>query len=112
MEIHETFFYSFPINLYEWIMKLANDQGRWRLDSPIVWTLELVRRLEAFEDKMTCVVDHWLAYIIGGFMTEFAIDTSVSYSEVECHFLKGSRGKYLKSLNTGIKILLCEKRVM
>ena len=33
-------------------------------------------------------------------MTEFAVDTSVSYSEAEHHFFKGSWGKYLKSLNT------------
>ena len=36
MEIHKIFFYSFPVNLYEWIVKLADGQGRWRLKSPIV----------------------------------------------------------------------------
>jgi len=45
-------------------------------------------------------------------MTEFTVDTSVSYSKEECHFFKGLRGKYLKSLNTWIKMLLCEKWVM
>ena len=45
-------------------------------------------------------------------MTEFAVDTSVSYSEAEQHFFKGPQGKYLRSLNTWIKMLLCEKRVM
>ena len=53
----------------------------WKLDNPIVWTLELVHRLEALEDKIVCTVDHWLDQIIGGFITEFTIDTSVSYSE-------------------------------
>ena len=42
-------------------------------------------------------------------MTEFAVDTSVSYSEAERRFFKGPRGKYLKSLNTWIKMLLCKK---
>ena len=41
-EIHEMFFYTFTIELYEWFTKLANNQGRWKLDSPIVWTPELV----------------------------------------------------------------------
>jgi len=59
-EIHEIFFASFPFELYEWIMKLADSQGRCRLDKPIVWTPELVHRLEASEDKIACAVDHWL----------------------------------------------------
>jgi len=72
----------------------------------------MVRRREASEDKITRTVDHWLDRIIGGFITEFAVDTSVSYSEAERHFLKRLRRKYVKSLNTWIKMLLCEKRVM
>jgi len=72
----------------------------------------MVRRLEAVEDKIVRVVDHWLDRIIGGFITEFVVDTSVSYSEVERHFLKRPRGKYVKYLNTLIKMLLCEKWVM
>lgn len=45
-------------------------------------------------------------------MTELAVDTLVSYNEIERRFLEGMRGTYLKSLNTWIKILFCEKRVM
>ena len=82
-EIHEIFFSSFPSELYEWIAKLAYIQARCRLDKPIMWTPELVRRLEASEDKIACSVDHWLDRIIGGFMTEFVVDTSVSYSEAK-----------------------------
>ena len=51
IEIHELFFASFPSELYEWIAKLADSQGRCRLDKTIVWTSELMRRLEASEDK-------------------------------------------------------------
>ena len=52
MEIQEIFFASFPSKLYEWIVRLANNQGRCRLNQPIVWTPKLVRRLEASEDKI------------------------------------------------------------
>jgi len=62
-------------------------------------------------DKIVQVVDHWIDQIIGGFITEFAVDTTISYCEAERHFLKGLQGKYIKSLNTWIKMLLCEKRV-
>jgi len=83
MEIHGIFFASFPFELYEWIAKLGNSQGRCRLDKQIVWTPDLVCRLEASKDKIACIVDHWLNQIIGGFITKFTVDTSVSYSKVE-----------------------------
>ena len=51
-EIHEIFFESFPSELYEWIARLADSQGRYKLDQPIVWTLELVRRLETSKDNI------------------------------------------------------------
>lgn len=100
MEIYEIFFTSFPFELYEWIVRLADNQGRCRHDQPILWTLELVRRLEGSEDKIMRAMDFWLDRIIGGFITEFMVDTTISYSEVEQRFLKGPRGKYIKSLNT------------
>jgi len=74
-----------------------------------VWTPELVHRLEATEDKLACTVDHWLDWIIGGFITEFMIDATVSYSEAERKFLQGPQGRYIKSFNAWIKMLLCEK---
>lgn len=54
-----------------------------------MWTLELVWRLEDSEDKIACIVDHWLDQVIGGFVTEFAVDTLVSCNESEGHFFKG-----------------------
>ena len=77
-----------------------------------MWTPELVHRLEASEDNIMHDVDHWLDRIIGGFITEFAVDTSVNYSEAERCFLRGPRGKYVKSLNTWIKMILREKWIM
>ena len=111
-EIHEILFASFPSELYEWIARLADSQGRCRFDQLIVSTPELVHRLKALEDKIAWAMDHWLNQIIGGFITKFVVDTSVSYREVEWHFLKWPWGKYIKSLNTWINILLCEKWVM
>ena len=56
-EIHKIFFVS-SSELYDWMARLADSQGRYKLDKLIVWTLELVRRLEALEDKIMRVVDH------------------------------------------------------
>jgi len=41
---------SFSSKLYDWIVSLADSQGRYNLDQLIVWTPELVHRLEALED--------------------------------------------------------------
>lgn len=72
-------------------------------------TSKLVRHLEASENKIVRVVEYWIDRILGGLITEFVIDTSVSYSKYECWFFKGPRGTYLKSLKTWIKMLLCDK---
>lgn len=64
MEIHEIFLASFPIEMYELIKKLTESQGMLKLDNPIVWTSELVSRLESLEDKIAHTVDHWLGQII------------------------------------------------
>ena len=88
-KIHEIFFCSFLVELYESIAKLANDQGRWRLDGPLIWTPELVRRLQASDDKIMCIVDRWLDHILGGFVIEFAVNTSGNYREAERCFFKG-----------------------
>ena len=77
-----------------------------------MWNPELVQRLEAFEDKIMHAIDHCLDQVIGGFVTEFTVDILVSYDEAERRFLKGPRGKYVRSLNILIKMLLCEKWVM
>ena len=58
MEIHKIYFVSFPSEPYEWISRLANSQGRCKLDQPTVWTLELVHALEASKDKIVWAVDH------------------------------------------------------
>ena len=80
---HKIFFCSFLCELHEWLSKLADSQGTWRLDSPIVWNLELVRCLEASKNNIARDVDHWIDRIIGGFITELTIDTTISCNEVE-----------------------------
>lgn len=68
-DIDEIFFFTFPIELYEWLDKLIDIQGRWKLNNPIMWAPMLVQRLEASENKIARVLDHWLNQILGGFVT-------------------------------------------
>jgi hypothetical protein len=59
-----------------------------------------------------CVVDFWLDNIIAWFIIEFRVDTMKSYTAAEKEFLKGLRGRYIRSLYMLIKILLHDKDVM
>jgi hypothetical protein len=59
-----------------------------------------------------CTIDFWLESIVAGFITEFEVGTTKSYSVVEKEFLKGPRGRYIRSLYTSINILLYNKGVM
>jgi hypothetical protein len=68
--------------------------------------------LERVNNKFTCAVDFWLDNITAGFITEFAVDTMKSYTVAEKDFLKGPRGRYIRSLYTSIKILLHDKGMM
>lgn len=109
---HDIFFCSFPCELHEWLSKLADSEDKWNLNSPIVWTRELVKCLEASKNKIVWDIDYWIDRIMGRFITEFAINMSTTYSEVKHRFFKGPRVKYLKCLKTSIKMLLCEKQVI
>ena len=77
----------------------------------IVWTPELIQTVKNLDNPITRTVDFWLASVLEGFVTEFAVDQRKSFSEAECYFFKGYR-KYLKSLNLSIKMLLHEKGTM
>ena len=57
-------------------------------------------------------VDFWTMRTLETFVTEFAIDTSTSFSKAERQFFKGPRGKFLNSLSLKIKILLVEKGIL
>ncbi len=42
-----------------------------------------MQRLEASKDNIARAIDHWLDRIVGGFVTDFVVDTSVRYNEAE-----------------------------
>jgi hypothetical protein len=72
----------------------------------------LIRQLNTVSNKVSHTVDFWLNSVLGGYITEFAIDCTQSYSVTEREFFKGPHGRYLNTLSTWIKMLLCDKNVM
>jgi len=69
-------------------------------------------QLQEVNNKFTQVVDFWLDSIVVGFITEFAVDIKKYYNASEHDFLKGTRGRYIRSLYTSIRILLYNNNVM
>ena len=75
----------------------------------IVRTPELIHTVENLDNPLTRTSDFWLASVLEGFVTEFAVDQRKIFSEAERYFFKGYCGKYLRSLNLSINMLLYEK---
>ena len=76
------------------------------------WTPEAIEVLKKVDNSISRVVDYWIARILEGFVTEFVIDQVKSYSEVERHFFRGPRGKFLISLSLWIKMPLCDHGIL
>ena len=97
--------------LYDWLSKLT-DKNIFKKKRNIVWTPELTHTVKSIDNPISCAVDFWLVSLLEGFITEFTVDQRKSFSEAERYFFKGYRGKYLRSLNLSIKMLLHEKGTM
>jgi hypothetical protein len=72
----------------------------------------LIQQVNTISNQISHAVDFWMDSVLGGYITEFSIDCTQSYSVVEREFFKGPHRRYLKSLSTWIKMLLCDKGVM
>ena len=45
----------------------------------IVWTPELIQTVKNLDNPITRVVDFWLASVLEGFVTEFAVEQTKSF---------------------------------
>ena len=102
---------TFGNELYDCLSKLT-DTSIFKKKRDIVWTLELIQTVKNLDNPITRAVDFCLASVIEGFVTEFTVEQTKIFSKAERYFFKGYRGKYLKSLNLSIKMLLHEKGTM
>jgi hypothetical protein len=110
-DLHEVFFCDFPHLLQEWLLRLKYNHPTNRIRQ-LEWNPVEIVQLQQVNNKFMRAVDFWLDNIVAGFITEFAVDTVKSYSATEKDFLKGPRGRYIRSLYTSINILLYNNGVM
>ena len=110
-DIHTIFFVTYAYELYDWLSKLT-DQNIFKKKRNIFWTPELIQTVKSIDNPISRAIDFWLASLLEGFVTEFAVDQRKSFSKAERYFFKGYHGKYLTSLNLFLKMLLHEKGVL
>ena len=61
---------------------------------------------------MSRVVYFWINSILEGYITEFVVETITASSEAEQKKFQGPCSRYMSSLKTWIKILVCEKGIL
>jgi len=106
---HKILFVEFPIIFYEWLSKIAEKKNCFKKDQPTSWNPILINQLKSVSNLISQAVDFWFDSILGGYITEFIVDTIKSYSEAEREFFRGPRGKFMNSLKMWTEMLLCEK---
>ena len=80
---YEIFFGSIHIELDQWLSRLTerrtNFQARW----VPTWTPARVNLMQHVNNEVSRAVDFWTMRTLEAFVTEFAIDTSTSFSAAE-----------------------------
>lgn len=106
--LHEIFFYEFPIILREWLLWLCEENDTCRIDGPRECTLELIQQLKEVSNSISHVVDFWIDNILRGYITEFSINYTRLYNVAEREFFQGTREKCLREWTVWIKMALCD----
>ena len=107
-DAYEIFFGSIHIELHQWLSRLAEKRTNFRAGRFSVWTPARVNILKSMNNEISHGVDFWTMRTLEAFVTEFAINTSTSFSEAEQRFFQGPRGKLLNLFSLRIKMLLAE----
>jgi len=69
-------------------------------------------KLNYVSKKTSRAVDLLLEIILGGYIIEFLVDCTQSYSVAKRDLFKGLCGSFMKLLGSCINMLLCDKCVM
>jgi len=73
---------------------------------------EGLNQLKNISNPLSRVVDLWCITIIEGFIVEFAVEGSESFSVAKKGFFWGPCGSYIGSRQLWIKILDCNKGIV
>ena len=63
-DIHEIFFFKFPIVFHEWLSRLATKQTNFQGEEPREWTPQSIKQLEEVRNHVLRVVYIWIDSIL------------------------------------------------
>ena len=86
-DLHEIFFATYANELYDWLSKLT-DKNIFKNKRNIVWTPELIQTVRSIDNPISWAVDFWLASLLEGFITEFAVDQRKIFNKADRYFFK------------------------
>ena len=92
--------------------RLAYTQFEIRYRPPMAWTPTLIQKVKRVDNVVSIVVDHWFDSTIEGYITEFVVDRTKSYSQAKRYFFKGPREIFLHLLKLRINMLLHENYIL
>jgi hypothetical protein len=85
--------------LVEWLQRLDEINRIFFTVVPRNWTPELIQQVNSISKQISHTIDLWMDSVLRGYITDFSIDYTNSYSDTEREFFKGPRGRHLKSLS-------------
>jgi hypothetical protein len=110
-DLHAVFFCDFLHLLHEWLLRLKDNHPITRIRQ-LEWNLVEIVQLQQVNNKFTRTIYFWLDSIVARFIIEFVVDITKSYTTTEHDFIKGPKGRYIRSMYTSINILLYKNGVM
>ena len=82
-DVYEIFFGSIHIELHQWLSRLTERKTNFQEGQFPDWTPTRINILKRVNNEISRAVDFWTTRTLEAFVTEFAIDTSTSFSEAE-----------------------------
>ena len=82
-DTYEIFFGRFHIELHQWLSRLTERRTNFQTQRIPAWTPARVNLVQNVNNEVSRAVDFWTTCTLETFVTEFAIDTSTSFSEAE-----------------------------
>ena len=110
-DLHEVFLCVFLHFLQEWLLRLKDNHPTNQIRQ-LEWNPMEIVELQQVNNKFKRTIDFQLDNIVVGFITKFAVDIAKSYTVTDKYFLKGPRGRHIRSLYTSINILLYDNDVI
>ena len=82
-DVYENFFGTIHIELHQWLSRLAEHRTNFQVRLFPAWTPARVNLVQHVNNEVSRAVDFWTTRTLEAFVTEFAIDSSTSFSEAE-----------------------------